>query len=508
MIIIIAFIHMVLFAAAINGIGKLLRKRILQIGEELNLYDWVFGFAAVALVTAIVNFFIPINRLFQIGFVFFGIVVLLSHYEIKSLFKNRKIFFVKVSVDIIILVLVVYWAAGPILEGLHPDTGSYHYPLLDKIRHSALPLGIANINHRFGFNTWWSLLGSITNPLFTSANYQLFLVNGLLIFFFTRTVWLKIWNMFSDNSFHLTSSWILIFSLVIQMIRRPILWPTLSNDLPVAVFTILIFHLLVRYQEETSSRIRSEIFFISLLTCILTITIKLSAGILIIPLLWMFVLLIRQGPPVKIVIPVIIVTLPFVLTYIFRGIWLSGMPLFPSGFLAIESLPWAVPVETAEKATEAIRGWARHPGRFSESFLELAWIPSWLKRNAGSLIKITILTVLSILAFFITWIRSKKNPFTQIKPALFTAFLGILYWFITAPAMRFGEPYLYAVPILLASAAVSKFMSTIYLRYRRIIALGLVLILVCGFLTTYSLWTKDRSQKPDKYFYYEIAKNE
>jgi len=138
--------------------------------------------------------------------------------------------------------------------------------------------------------------------------------------------------------------------------------------------------------------------------------------------------------------------------WVYRGIVLSGYPLFPSSFLAAP-VDWCVPESVVRNFQDYILLWARFPhGDAATALQGIGWIPHWFARVVPNQyqfawpIQVGIAGVLALSLFQATWpeiLSSLRRSMVLAAPLIgFT-----LLWFVTAPDARYFGPvaWLFAI---------------------------------------------------------------
>jgi hypothetical protein len=130
---------------------------------------------------------------------------------------------------------------------------------------------------------------------------------------------------------------------------------------------------------------------------------------------------------------------------------LSGVPLFPTTYGALWSLPWAMSPVNVRGEAMWIYSWARLPGALPSDVLgNWSCLKPWLANlptYAQILFSIDVLLVLANVVFFSRHLGvNKKISMYSVYLPLISA---LIFWFLTAPDFRF----LGAIPVLLASLA-------------------------------------------------------
>ena len=147
-----------------------------------------------------------------------------------------------------------------------------------------------------------------------------------------------------------------------------------------------------------------------------------------------------------------------------RSLIQSGYLLYPFPGLDIFDFDWKIPVEIVREEKQIILAWARIPGEDLSSVLSLpfsVWTLVWFKNS--SLNQRFLLIFLGIYPFLLVVLRillpGKMQTFfkliRQYKPLYFSIYAGLIFWFLSAPSIRFGYGFilfglvLAVVPLLL-----------------------------------------------------------
>jgi hypothetical protein len=129
----------------------------------------------------------------------------------------------------------------------------------------------------------------------------------------------------------------------------------------------------------------------------------------------------------------------FAFVHIGRSYLLSGAPFFPSPFLGIWSLTWAVPFGIASNESQLIYAWAKQPGvsLVSDVPAGFGWVGAWLFALPKTL-KYLFVTSSVLLLFSLTLCRLPKVDGPN-KAWLLGIPIGaaVVFWFFTAPDPRF-----------------------------------------------------------------------
>ena len=142
----------------------------------------------------------------------------------------------------------------------------------------------------------------------------------------------------------------------------------------------------------------------------------------------------------------------FIITHLLRGYLLSGAPLYPSTLGYISSLPWSVPLSAIQSEANWVYSWAKAPGINPGDVLgNWSWLLPWMDQLPLTfeviLLSATVLILLNALLKSTSKVIASLN---QNLSLLYIPLLGsLLFWFLSAPAIRFVG----AIPELLLTLA-------------------------------------------------------
>jgi len=330
-------------------------------------------------------------------------------------------------------------AAGPVR--LY-DTGLYHLPAVSWFAAGPLPLGLANLHRRFGFNSAWfpaaAFLGIPGLPASSPS-----VASPLVLFFFGSAVLRSLRTCVTRSP---DSSRLLLalgaVPLVILALNEGV--PSLSTDLPVAALTILVAHLLLRTPGSRAER------GAAVALAFYAVTVKLSAlvffaGTLVVARTFSWGL---AGAAA---------------VWGARGVALSGYLLYPFAATRLGNLWWALPSRLAEGEVVWARSWARQPGRRPDVVLaSWDWLAPWLKATIfrPSVMPLEALLVVGLAA---AWLASRRaappgdaeGRRKRLAVALIAS-ASTVYWFVGAPDPRFGYGALFVLAALPLAAALPR----------------------------------------------------
>ena len=446
------------WAISLLGLGcfanKFIKKWLkdFEISEESRiLYYGTLGFIVISVVGTIFNFFISLGAAFSMIILTIGIALFF--------FYRKNILPAWQSINILgVFIPLSYSCLLSVTDLKNYDTFLYHMPMIKLISSSALPFGLANLNDKFGFNSAWFIDASVVSPLKFLTNSPFFIINAIAYFFFGTFIFLALVRMIKESRINLSSIFVLTTFIpwcycLTSFISSP------SPDVPTMLLTLFVTFLLIKNFETKNI----NYLFVALIISFYIVTIKLSAVpyfaeiFMILFILFIFKnylkninsLIIAKLSMIKYIIAGIILSI-MAIPYLIKGIISSGYIAFPSTFGHI-NLKWSVPVDSAISAANYIKSWAEKPGADSNEVLgNWNWLKPWFYQviNDKSLVCAFIIGIIIVIVCFIL----KKIKYLNVFAFIFClSLIGCLFWFFTAPALRFGYGYLYSsICILLA----------------------------------------------------------
>ena len=332
------------------------------------------------------------------------------------------------------LALVIsLFASGPIR--LY-DTGLYHLQAVAWTTAGPVPAGLANLHRRFGLDSLWFPAAALLElPGF--AGRGAWLSSSLAVFFFGSAVW-----MGAKRTLRGTGD---VACVLLALGVEPMFFvaltkgiPSLSTDLPVTLMTILSAQFLLRSPTTPAER-RASVTLAALAAMV-----KLSAAV------WFAALLVAVR-----VFPAVL-ALPAA-AWVARGVALSGYLVYPAPWSRIPFLSWALPLSSAQGEIDWARSWGRLPGRRPAEVLSgWEWLGPWVRTNAGRLSVLFLIGLLLLGVAALAFARrheSRRSAPAGVSVVVAAAIASTLFWFVSAPDIRFGYGALFllaALPLALA----------------------------------------------------------
>lgn len=396
----------------------------------------LLGVICISVLVGWIHIFIPISATISLAGIALGICFLLffiTQEMFKAMCKKTYIF------AFIIAFLFAVWV-GCLSEDAY-DTGLYHIQATKWVQESPLIFGIANIHTRFGFNNILYNFSAISEVSHI-VGIRSFLTNEIMIFF---TLMASLTVCFSLRFDSLYRCFVALGCIWLLAVFPNLKGLYAEGYLGLMGFCIVAY--LIYLIESISSQKQDYGFDFGLIFILafFSVYIKISA-IMLIPCVLMLFFQYFKLSKHSFKILVFLLIIPFLLGIIWgiKGICLSGAVAYPAGLFYFDYLPWAVDNITRAGEVATIHNWAKVGGASNpKELLESGkWVGYWfsqyimpLSYRIGLILSIIAICIGAVLAF------TKKSVFRIYTPLLVCLFLGILFWFFSAPDPRFGWQY-------------------------------------------------------------------
>jgi len=434
-----------------TGLGLFISRafgRKFEQGKNMFTSFWL-GWALVVLILQLWHFLFPVNSWIFILISLIGATGLL--WNLKGLRRWAERNFFKRKLFFFFLLLMSIWLANRAVcfDRLY-DTGLYHLSSVHWTTAFPVVPGLGNLHGRLAFNNSYFLYSGLleVGPWTLKSQH---LSGGLLLLVLFAQMLFSGYSIFQRKgrlqSYHLFTI-ILLAPVLIKGFSNHI--SSLSPDLPIFILGVVLSAQLLAFlenQNPASQEKEYAVFFI-IIMAVLGITIKISflvfgaSAALLTAIIYIF----RNGKHYrfklrKIFIWSIACVVLLLGPWMARGVILSGYLFYPS---TIASFPveWRLPTSAAVEEANWIRGWARKPNvHWNEVLGNWDWLKQWADRTLKDYEVAVPLILVFMGCFLLVYSRFKKsnNRNTQKIKWLFLLppLISVVYWFFTAPALRF-----------------------------------------------------------------------
>ncbi|MEO3473525.1 hypothetical protein AAFN86_16785 [Roseomonas sp. CAU 1739] len=439
------------------------------LGRAVTVGDLgLLGYAVLGLLATMLHVFVPLGGVPAAAACLAGIGLLLVQW--RGLARQSGAFGWRMAATLVLLVAACL-RLGAMIPGStsgHFDTGLYHLQAVRQAMEFPLILGSANIHMRFGYNssvfpTAALLSGGL--PGLAGA----ITTNALMMVFVILAVAQRALSRGDGAGLRSTLFGLLavLLALFTPLLILRVWAGTPNSDIPSALMALYAFHLALRLSDlggvVDAAAERGGTAALLAVVVGLAVTLKLSALpvvlLMLLPLLawrrgWIGGRDIGLGVGGALAIG---------LPWLAQGIATSGCLAYPQPSTCLP-VPWRINITVAQSDMDWMRAWARRPDAPPERVLaDWSWFPDWIARLDQEPSRVTFLllggVVLVLLAARLLLGRrlvivADLLPRAARRDMLLLqaiAVLGIAFWFVTAPLVRYGQGWL-VLPLLLAIA--------------------------------------------------------
>lgn len=360
------------------------------------------------------------------------------------------------------------------------DDGLYYIQNIKWMQHYKAIKGLGNLHLKFSFNSLWHILSALFGFTFLFGR-TLNDLNGLFHFLLVIFA-LEGFNRITHKDFRFSNFFrtLLIIPLHLQYID--LFCPAM--DLIAAYLCWIVLTLFIEKIEQNKVYETDLRVFFMLLFSVFAITVKLSAApIIIIPGILIIVSLFRRF--IKKGVILMLFSLIFITPWIARNIIVSGYLVYPVYQLDFFNVDWKVPKELIKIEVIETKGFSKiKKMKYAEveNLNYSQWLPFWFKKlRAGEkfVLALDLLATIFLTGYFIVLFFKKRNVSSQFTGKIILVlviYIGIAFWFFTAPAIRYGLVFLVPVYLILFSWIFRQISKS--LNYRILSFLIFVFILV------------------------------
>lgn len=406
------------------------------------------------------------------------------------------------------VLLLIIMAYGTSRGYMHYDTNLYHAQAIRWIEEYGVVPGLANLQLRFGYNSAEFALNALYGmkwlfgqSLHTTAGFFAFLsaivaLDLVKVFRIETTDGRKRLKIEPSIADYVRIG--LIFYL--GVIFSEMISPASDYYAQLLIFDVVIWWLELDGLSEKEEEERTLGYGLLCIFLVYAITVKLSIGLLVLLALKPTIIWSKEKnyrPVIVCLISGFVVALP----YLIRNYIISGWLLYPSTLLSIGSPDWQVPKGNAQYDAKEISMWGRgiNSAERWSTVTATNWIGDWIANLnllekcfvLATLLSIVILVIAIIIPSIYRLVRKAGHGRSEpVLPLVISLILGTVFWFVSAPLVRYGYAYLIIVPfmtigyimstgVIQSFAKKSQKMST-YFVYTNSFVFTLLLALVLG----------------------------
>lgn len=348
----------------------------------------------------------------------------------------------KIFLFFLLLLLSYFTSRGTFIS----DTNLYHAQSIRWIEEYGVLRGLGNIQSRASYNSSFFSLSALYSMKYLFGQ-SMHAVQGLMAFFLAVSC-TRIWDAIKRRRPVLSDfarvGAIYYLTLLYQQIMSP------SSDFAVM---IILFFIVIRWLELLEEQEESEVpYSLLCIAGVYTVTLKLTAGLILILLIRPLVKLIK-GKKWRDLTIYFFAGFMTALPYLIRNVIISGWLIYPFTALDLFHVDWKVPRVIADADAFQIKSWGKgiHEYGLYEA-LPTTWIPNWFGTMLTSTEKLLILVdTAAIILVLVLCIRKimycTKTEWSRLL-VMITVCACFLFWLLSAPLTRYGYVYILLLPLI------------------------------------------------------------
>lgn len=399
------------------------------------------------------------------------------------------------------LLLFLLMAYGTSRGIIHYDTGLYHAQSIRWIEEYGLVKGLGNLHCRLAYNS---------SSFALSALYSFRFLGGQSYHCMAGVFALILAGSCSKIVSALRRKKLLLsdFARLMGIYYLLIIFDEMVSPASDYFMVLTVFYIIIRYLELAEAGEKNWLpYGLLALLCVFTVSIKLSAALIILLAVKPAAMLI-QAKNGKAIAGFLGLGFLILLPCLLRNVWISGWLVYP--FTAIDLFPvdWKIPKEIADYDAKEIQVWGR--GLYDVAAYgkrPAEWLPGWFA-GQGAVDKLFILTGIAAAPISLAALTAACLKRDQVQRDLMLAAVTInicfFFWLLSAPLIRYGCVYVWlAAPVTFGGLSLWAVGDKRYgMLFRRLVYAGILLAgcykaimfgteTVKGFSADYFIYQKD-----------------
>jgi hypothetical protein len=178
--------------------------------------------------------------------------------------------------------------------------------------------------------------------------------------------------------------------------------------------------------------------------CVYAVTVKLTAGVILILLIKPSYMLIKDRKWGDIICFILMGTIT-IAPWVIRTIVISGYLIYPFPAIDIFDVDWKMPLEKAANDAAEIKAWGR--GLYNVELVDLKineWFSNWFRETLPAIGKIFVTLDIICIALYVVIgvinIRKKLKLWNELL-VLGAVIASYIFWQTSAPLLRYGYAY-------------------------------------------------------------------
>lgn len=365
------------------------------------------------------------------------IIYIFCRHFILETFSN-----VKIGHLIIVAVLTLFWSYFTSRGYMHYDTDVYHAQSIEWIEKFGIVTGLGKFHVRFAYNSSLFALSALYSFSFIKT-VSLHTVNGFLALIVSITC-MDIGEFIKTKSLKLSVFARMGCIYYLFLITDEIVAPASDYATMIVIF-FLVIRFLDNLESQEQGKTNPTPFALLCVLGVYAMTLKLTAALILILLIYPVFLLIRDKKTKEIIYYLLsgfIVAVPWLI----RTVIISGWLFYPFPELDLFSVDWKIDKTAVYIDAVNIKTWGR--ALYNGDLVNVpitGWFPNWFRTTLSGTEKLLIIgaiasCIFTVLLIAVTLIKKKWVNLPKVS-VLLAVSCSYIFWQYSAPLMRYGYVY-------------------------------------------------------------------
>lgn len=405
--------------------------------------------------------------------------------------------------------IIILFAYGTSRGYIHYDTSLYHAQSIRWIEEYGVVKGLASLQLRFGYNSAAFALTALYSWVWMFGQ-SLHTTSGFFALLGAIQV-AEVYKVFVNKKVRYSDFIRIGLFFYLGLIFREMTSPASDYYAQILIYSTIIMWIDALDEQNNHNEDKAYPFAMLSILLVYAATIKFSIALLVLLVIKPAVILIQKKQIKQILVSLlggIVVLVPFFI----RNVIISGWLIYPSTILDLFDVDWKIPKGVAQYDAMEIGVYGKGINDVTKLDMPMRqWLPNWFKSMSIVEKGWVCLTAFAIIAFVIYFVYKllKKNINYDRLLLCSVVICSCLFWFFSAPLVRYGYGYLTCVPLLMDGILCfelvdkTKDVKSLYIAFLIVfVALGLYRIKTVGYdiITTvkepYYTMQKDYSDWP------------
>ncbi len=398
-----------------------------------------------------------------------SIVVCVAMRKRMKAFLSERIKAASWPMRIVVLLLFFLWSFFASRGYMVPDMDVYHGQSIRWIEEYGVVKGLGNLHCRFGYNSAIFAVSALYSLKFLLGR-SLHAVNGIIAFILSVGA-LDLKRAFRRRRMLLSDYARVGAVYYLTTIYDEVIAPSSDYAVMCIVFFIIIKWLVLLEEEDGQVQNASVPYALLCVACVYALTLKLTAGLILLLTIKPAYMLLREKRWKEIGI-FLAMGLMVAVPWMARTVLITGWLLYPFVGLDLFDVGWKIEEHIVAIDAYLIRVWAKSANALKDTSLK-SWVPYWFRTALSSTERLLIVADLGSCAAAVAIAVSvfiRKN-WKQLDYLLVIAAVGCsyLYWQFNAPMIRYGYAYVLLLAVLVGGYLLER------LKLRKAVYLAFVL---------------------------------